>query len=120
MEGQDRLIRGHSAFSPVPKRVMDGSEPGITTPAAVLSGAPTDLQARSVRYAQVSRTHIDEIMETLTIHAASTVQPRPPRNPATGTRTNGAWTGTSWAKVTAGRTRSWAGNLPETTCKARI
>jgi NADH dehydrogenase (ubiquinone) Fe-S protein 4 len=30
-------------------RVMDGSEPGEITPAAVLSGAPTDLQARTVR-----------------------------------------------------------------------
>lgn len=39
-----------SAFSPIPKRVMDGSEPGLDTPAAVLSGAPTDLQARTVRY----------------------------------------------------------------------
>lgn len=29
---------------------MDGSEPGETVPAAVLSGAPTDLQARTVRY----------------------------------------------------------------------
>lgn len=29
---------------------MDGSEPGTTLPAAVLSGAPTDLQARTVRY----------------------------------------------------------------------
>lgn len=37
-------------FSPVPKRVMDGSEPGDTLSAAVLSGAPTDLQARTVRY----------------------------------------------------------------------
>lgn len=38
-------------FSPIPMRVMDGSEPGDTTPAAVLSGAPLDLQARTVRYA---------------------------------------------------------------------
>lgn len=29
---------------------MDGSEPGDSVPAAVLSGAPTDLQARTVRY----------------------------------------------------------------------
>lgn len=29
---------------------MDGSEPGETVPAAILSGAPTDLQARTVRY----------------------------------------------------------------------
>lgn len=32
-------------------RVMDGSEEGDTTPAAVLSGAPVELQARTVRYA---------------------------------------------------------------------
>ncbi len=40
---------GTSTFSPVPKRVMNGSEPGEITPAAVLSGAPVDLQARTVR-----------------------------------------------------------------------
>ncbi|KAK3053651.1 ndufs4 NADH dehydrogenase Fe-S protein subunit [Extremus antarcticus] len=38
-----------SNFSPIPTRVMDGSEPGETTPAAVLSGAPVELQARTVR-----------------------------------------------------------------------
>jgi len=40
---------GTSTFSPVPRRVMNGSEPGGITPAAVLSGAPVDLQARTVR-----------------------------------------------------------------------
>ena len=44
------IDHGTSTFSPVPKRVMDGSEPGETTPAAVVSGAPIDLQARTVRY----------------------------------------------------------------------
>ncbi|KAI5298982.1 NADH:ubiquinone oxidoreductase 21kD subunit, partial [Ascosphaera atra] len=39
---------GTSTFSPVPKRVLDGSEGG-SLPAAVLSGAPVDLQARTVR-----------------------------------------------------------------------
>ena len=29
---------------------MDGSEPMDITPAALLSGAPVDLQARTVRY----------------------------------------------------------------------
>ncbi|KAF2188179.1 NADH-ubiquinone oxidoreductase-like protein 21 kDa subunit [Zopfia rhizophila CBS 207.26] len=38
-----------SNFSPIPKRVMDGSEPGESVAAAVLSGAPVDLQARTVR-----------------------------------------------------------------------
>lgn len=36
-------------YSPVPRRVQDGSEPGIALSAAVLSGAPVDLQARTVR-----------------------------------------------------------------------
>ncbi|KAI6902407.1 hypothetical protein D0869_01854 [Hortaea werneckii] len=45
-----------SAFSPVPMRVQDGSEPGLDTPAAVLSGAPTDLQARTVRIFRPSKT----------------------------------------------------------------
>ena len=40
-----------STFTPVPKRVMDGSEDGEVLPAAVLSGAPIELQARTVRYA---------------------------------------------------------------------
>lgn len=38
------------AFSPIPKRVMDGSEPGDLVAGAVLSGAPVDLQARTARY----------------------------------------------------------------------
>jgi hypothetical protein len=38
-----------SRYSPVPRRVMNGSEPGDFTPAAVVSGAPVDLQARTVR-----------------------------------------------------------------------
>ncbi|KAJ5567106.1 hypothetical protein N7535_006412 [Penicillium sp. DV-2018c] len=43
------IDHGTSQFSPVPKRVMDGSEPGDSVAAAVLSGAPTDLQARTAR-----------------------------------------------------------------------
>ncbi|BDD55763.1 NADH:ubiquinone oxidoreductase 21kD subunit [Monascus purpureus] len=39
---------GTSTFSPVPKRVMNGSETG-TLAAAIVSGAPMDLQARTVR-----------------------------------------------------------------------
>ncbi|KAL3476254.1 ETC complex I subunit conserved region-domain-containing protein [Aspergillus californicus] len=49
------IDHGTSKFSPVPKRVMDGSEPGETVAAAVLSGAPTDLQARTVRIFQPSK-----------------------------------------------------------------
>lgn len=37
-------------FTPVPKRVQDGSEESDIIPAAVVSGAPIELQARQVRY----------------------------------------------------------------------
>lgn len=43
------LTRSCSTFTPVPTRVQDGSEDIL--PAAVLSGAPLELQARTVRYA---------------------------------------------------------------------
>ncbi|KAL5117930.1 ndufs4 NADH dehydrogenase Fe-S protein subunit [Pleosporales sp. CAS-2024a] len=39
-----------------PKRVMDGSEPGESVAAAVLSGAPVDLQARTVRIYKPTKT----------------------------------------------------------------
>ncbi|KAK2746051.1 NADH:ubiquinone oxidoreductase 21kD subunit [Myotisia sp. PD_48] len=44
-----------STYSPVPRRVMDGSEPTEVVAAAVLSGAPTDLQARTVRIYRPSK-----------------------------------------------------------------
>ncbi|KAI9883576.1 MAG: hypothetical protein M1823_004650 [Watsoniomyces obsoletus] len=45
-----------SQFSPVPKHVLDGSEGGDSVPAAVLSGAPVDLQARTVWIFRPSKT----------------------------------------------------------------
>jgi len=45
-----------SPFSPIPKRIMDGSEPGESIAAAVLSGAPIDLQARTVRIYRPAKT----------------------------------------------------------------
>lgn len=42
-------VMGNSTFTPVPKRVLNGSEEGEALPAAVLSGAPMELQARTVR-----------------------------------------------------------------------
>ncbi|MCJ1417763.1 NADH:ubiquinone oxidoreductase 21kD subunit [Xylographa parallela] len=45
-----------SPFSPIPKRIMDGSEPGESVAAAVLSGAPIDLQARTVRIYRPAKT----------------------------------------------------------------
>lgn len=48
-------------FTPIPKRVMNGSEEGDVLPAAVLSGAPIELQARTVRYVhnQLQALHND-------------------------------------------------------------
>lgn len=43
------LTMAFRRFSPVPKRVVDGSEETGSLAAAVLSGAPIDLQARQVR-----------------------------------------------------------------------
>ncbi|KAK9770891.1 putative NADH dehydrogenase [ubiquinone] iron-sulfur protein 4, mitochondrial [Seiridium cardinale] len=43
------IDKATSTFTPVPKRVVDGSEDTNVLPAAVLSGAPIELQARTVR-----------------------------------------------------------------------
>ncbi|KAG9238491.1 ETC complex I subunit conserved region-domain-containing protein [Amylocarpus encephaloides] len=45
-----------SLFSPIPKRVMNGSEEGVVLPAAVLSGAPIELEARNVRIYRPAKT----------------------------------------------------------------
>ncbi|KAI9779456.1 MAG: hypothetical protein M1816_003508 [Peltula sp. TS41687] len=45
-----------SQFSPMPKRVLDGSEDSGVVPAAVLSGAPVELQARTVYIFRPSKT----------------------------------------------------------------
>ncbi|KAI4182501.1 MAG: hypothetical protein L6R41_005946 [Letrouitia leprolyta] len=50
------IDHGTSAFSPIPKRVMDGSEPGELVSGAVLSGAPVDLQARTARIYRPAKT----------------------------------------------------------------
>lgn len=46
----DSSLTLNRLFTPVPKRIMNGSEEGEVLPAAVLSGAPVELQARTVRY----------------------------------------------------------------------
>jgi hypothetical protein len=92
-----------SAFSPVPKRVMDGSEPTETVAAAVVSGAPTDLQARTVRFVNSRLMPLALPLCTNTLFTASSVRLRPRLNLETGTLTTGAWIGTSSARVTAGR-----------------
>ncbi|KAK0701632.1 ETC complex I subunit conserved region-domain-containing protein [Lasiosphaeria miniovina] len=48
------IDRATSTFTPVPKHVQDGSEEGILT-ATILSGAPIELQARTVRIYKPSK-----------------------------------------------------------------
>ncbi|KAK7715076.1 ndufs4 NADH dehydrogenase Fe-S protein subunit [Diaporthe eres] len=49
-----RIDNATSTFTPVPKRILDGSEESEILPAAISSGAPMELQARTVRiYKQV-------------------------------------------------------------------
>ncbi|KAI1433666.1 putative NADH-ubiquinone oxidoreductase 18 kDa subunit [Xylaria sp. CBS 124048] len=50
-----RIDKATSTYTPVPKQVMDGSEDTQILPAAVLSGAPIELQARTVRIYQPSK-----------------------------------------------------------------
>jgi hypothetical protein len=90
-------------FTPVPKRVMDGSEDTDVLPAAVLSGAPIELQARTVRY--VSQVPLFPFckLDILTKHTASTNHPNLPHSPANGAAITGEWIGTSWARDTDGK-----------------
>ncbi|CAF9910131.1 MAG: hypothetical protein GOMPHAMPRED_006966 [Gomphillus americanus] len=55
-EFDTHVDHGTSTFSPIPKRIMDGSEPGESVAAAVLSGAPIDLQARTARIYRPAKT----------------------------------------------------------------
>jgi len=58
---------------------MDGSEPGESVPAAVLSGAPVDLQARTVRYdTRASWSRCTIVNVRLTELASTNPQRRPP------------------------------------------
>lgn len=59
-EGSFANPRG-STFTPVPKKIQDGSEDVPYLQAAVLSGAPLELQARTVRYGSTLRHASQEI-----------------------------------------------------------
>ncbi|RKU46843.1 NADH:ubiquinone oxidoreductase 21kD subunit [Coniochaeta pulveracea] len=48
--------RATSTFTPVPKHILDGSEDTDIVPAALVSGAPLELQARQVRIFQPSKS----------------------------------------------------------------
>ncbi|RYO80056.1 hypothetical protein DL766_008309 [Monosporascus sp. MC13-8B] len=49
------IDKATSTYTPVPKRIMDGSEETDILPAAVISGAPIELQARTVRIYQSAK-----------------------------------------------------------------
>jgi NADH dehydrogenase (ubiquinone) Fe-S protein 4 len=74
-------------FSPIPKRVMNGSEDTDVLPAAVLSGAPIELEARTVRYFPLPLP-----FPQLTSHASS---PRIYKQAKPATQ-SGDWHGHHW------------------------
>lgn len=96
-----------STFTPVPKRVMDGSEDHGVLPAAVLSGAPIELQARTVRYGIMKIIllcyPIQNKTPCLMKGIASTNPPSQLPSPETGVAITGEWTGTSSPRDTGGR-----------------
>lgn len=65
------LTHAGSTFTPVPKRVMDGSEDGDVLPAAVLSGAPMELQARTVRYVLAANDTLSSHLLSIPGHSTS-------------------------------------------------
>lgn len=95
------IDHGTSTYSPVPKRVMDGSEPGETLAAAVLSGAPVDLQARQVRCVLTTAKPKTNILTS----SESTSRFALPLSQAPGVPTHGVWIGMFCRRVTDGRTR---------------
>jgi NADH dehydrogenase (ubiquinone) Fe-S protein 4 len=50
-----QIDKATSTYTPVPKHIVDGSEDTDILPAAVLSGAPMELQARTVRIYQPTK-----------------------------------------------------------------
>lgn len=89
----------YRTFTPVPNRVQDGSEDIL--PAAVLSGAPMELQARTVRYVPrvFSRFHRTNIE----IESTKSLSLRPNRE--ISEQSGGAWIGTFSRRVIVGKTR---------------
>ena len=81
---------------------MDGSEPGEVLPAAVLSGAPVDLQARTVRYISIATEEVKQ--QQLTLFAGYIGQRKQRHNQGTGMVITGAWIGISCKKVIGGKT----------------
>jgi hypothetical protein len=81
---------------------MDGSEPGETLAAAVVSGAPIDLQARTVRYADY--TDLISKSETMLIALSeSTNQQSQQHNQALGMDYHGSWIGILLQRAIGGK-----------------
>jgi len=71
---------------------MDGSEPGETVAAAVVSGAPMDLEARTVRYkANICLALLYKLV--LITPSGFINQPSPQHNQVLGMDYRGSWTG---------------------------
>lgn len=83
---------------------MDGSEDTGSIPAAVLSGAPIELQARTVRYVLQDFVMILFHSNALNKYAASINHPSLPLSPGPGADTTGEWIGTFCPRDTGGKT----------------
>ncbi len=95
---------------------MDGSEPGDLIAAATISGAPVEMQARTVRYerAILLRVYCQNLSH---IELGYSARPRQLRNLVTGTAIIGGWTGMYYTEAIDGRTRLWGGNHRRTQFK---
>jgi hypothetical protein len=82
---------------------MDGSEPGEIVAAAVLSGAPVDLQARQVRYVWLVGVADDH--DVLTHAPEYFGQRKQLHSQEPGMDIIGEWIGTYCRKATVGKTR---------------
>ena len=80
------LLTNDREFTPVPKRVLNGSEDNDALPAAVLSGAPMELEARTVRCVSYVHHHCG-------IPHSNNCRIYQPAKPATQ---SGNWGGSRW------------------------
>lgn len=79
---------------------MDGSEAGDVTAAAVLSGAPIDLQARTVRFVNPN----DVVLQAYSSSTAvSFALPNQQHNQGLGMVTIGGWIGIRYKRAIGGR-----------------
>lgn len=102
-DGEKIIDQSCRRFSPVPRRIQDGGEDVEHIPAAVLSGAPHELQGRTVRYG--GHCYCGRSSSIDLCHTESINQQKLQHNLVTGMVTTGEWTGISFPRATDGKIR---------------